>query len=84
MARATTIGERNAVSSGIGQSQIGRRIYREPAAKKSPVHLDWEAVLYFGPDHVGASIGQSKIAVAAVPPPRRGETRTHQRSAEAS
>jgi cellulose synthase (UDP-forming) len=46
----------------------------------SSVSPDWEAVLYFGPDHVGASTTQSKIAVEAVPPPRRGETRTHQRS----
>jgi acetyl-CoA acetyltransferase len=29
MARATTIGERHAVISGIGQSQVGRRIYRD-------------------------------------------------------
>jgi len=50
----------------------------EPA-KTSAVDPDWESVLYFGPDHVGASIGQSKIAVADVPPPHRGETRTHQR-----
>jgi acetyl-CoA acetyltransferase len=30
MPGATTIGERNAVISGIGQSQVGRRIYRDP------------------------------------------------------
>jgi len=30
MARAPVIGERNAVISGVGQSQVGRRIYREP------------------------------------------------------
>src|SRR5438270_507914 len=30
MAKATVINERNAVISGIGQSQIGRRIYRDP------------------------------------------------------
>ena len=50
----------------------------EPA-EISPVEPDWEAVLYFGPDHVGSSIGRAKIAVADVPPPHRGETRTHQR-----
>ena len=28
----TTVGERSAVISGAGQSQIGRRIYRDPLA----------------------------------------------------
>ena len=51
---------------------------REPA-ETGPADPDWEAVLYFGPDHVGSSIGRSKIAVANVPPPHRGETRTRQR-----
>lgn len=50
----------------------------EPA-ENGVVDPDWESVLYFGPDHVGVSIGRSKIAVADAPPPRRGETRTHQR-----
>jgi cellulose synthase/poly-beta-1,6-N-acetylglucosamine synthase-like glycosyltransferase len=51
----------------------------EPA-KTASVNPGWEAVLYFGPDHIGSSIAQSKIAVADAPPPRRGETRTRQRS----
>ena len=39
MAKADVINERNAVISGIGQSQIGRRIYRDP------VDLTVDAVL---------------------------------------
>ena len=51
---------------------------RDPAGA-SPADPGWESVLYFGPD-VADSIGQSKTPVADVPPPRRGETRTRQRS----
>ena len=41
--------------------------------------LDWESVLYFGPDHVEVASRRSSIPVAEVPPPRRGETRAHER-----
>ena len=81
------IGVRNSiVDVALGIAHWVRMPVAVPAAgprgpaKTSPVSPGWEAVLYFGPDHVGAPIGQSKIAVADVPPPRRGETRTHQRS----
>lgn len=41
---------------------------------------DWEAVLYFGPDHVGTPGGRPTVAVATVPSPRRGDTRARARS----
>ncbi|MGV8966990.1 MAG: glycosyltransferase family 2 protein [Cellulomonas sp.] len=52
---------------------------REPDEAQAP-DPDWEAVLYFGPDHTGAPGGRSDIAVAAAPAPRRGDTRAHQRT----
>ncbi len=42
--------------------------------------LDWAAVLYFGPDQAVTTSERVGIAVADVPPPRRGETRAHHRS----
>ncbi len=54
------------------------------SAETLPVDPDWESVLYFGPDHVGASAARAQIATADVPPPRRGETRTRQRPSSAS
>ena len=41
---------------------------------------DWEAVLYFGPDHVGTPGDRRTVAVATVPSPRRGDTRARERS----
>ena len=55
----------------------------EPA-ETIPIDADWESVLYFGPEHAGTSAARSKIAVAAVPPPRRGETRSRQRPSSTS
>jgi len=41
---------------------------------------DWEAVLYFGPDHVSAPTGGPKIALTSTRPQRRGDTRARHRS----
>jgi len=41
---------------------------------------DWESVLYFGPDYVGAPGERPSIAVPTIPSPRRGDTRARQRS----
>ena len=56
---------------------------REPVSGDlagAPADPDWEAVLYFGPDYVGAPSGRAEVAVEAAPPPRRGDTRARQRS----
>jgi hypothetical protein len=53
---------------------------KKSAASESSDEQDWEAVLYFGPDHVGEPSARPKVAVTAVPPPRRGDTRAHHRS----
>jgi cellulose synthase/poly-beta-1,6-N-acetylglucosamine synthase-like glycosyltransferase len=52
---------------------------KKSAATESSDEQDWEAVLYFGPDNVGAPSTRSKVAVTAVPPPRRGDTRARHR-----
>lgn len=51
--------------------------HREPAADAAP-QLDWEAVLYFGPDQAGTT-AQRSTAVLDSPLARRGDTRARQR-----
>ena len=53
---------------------------KAPDAGKATGDPDWEAVLYFGPDHVAAPSDRPKVAVAAIPSPRRGDTRARERS----
>jgi hypothetical protein len=45
----------------------------------APVTAGWTSVLYFGPDAT-ESIERSQIPVTQAPPPRRGDTRAHERS----
>lgn len=42
--------------------------------------MDWEAVLYFGPDHVSVPDARPDVAVTSAPPPRLGDTRARQRA----
>ena len=53
-----------------------REVPREPGPAGDP---DWDAVLYFGPDYVGAPGGSPKVAVTDSPSERRGDTRARHR-----
>jgi hypothetical protein len=53
-----------------------REVPREPGPAGDP---DWDAVLYFGPDYVGAAGGSPKVAVTDSPSERRGDTRARHR-----
>ncbi|MBI1378392.1 MAG: glycosyltransferase [Frankiales bacterium] len=48
----------------------------EPEGERT---MDWESVLYFGPDHAGDTVVRSAPAVSHAPGPRRGDTRARQR-----
>ena len=41
--------------------------------------LDWESVLYFGPDHDTTTDSPVRVTATAAPPARRGDTRSRQR-----
>ncbi|WP_250443125.1 glycosyltransferase family 2 protein [Actinotalea sp. C106] len=49
-------------------------------AQEGPPPVDWEAVLYFGPDHETAPDARPKVAITSAPLPRRGDTRARQRT----
>ena len=49
------------------------------AAAEGERTMDWESVLYFGPDHSGDTVVRAATAVSGTPPPRRGDTRARQR-----
>lgn len=42
--------------------------------------VDWESVLYFGPDQVLVPETRGRVAVTTSPPPRRGDTRSRMRT----
>ena len=48
-------------------------------AATGPATPGWNSILYFGPD-ASESIERSQIPVTQAPPPRRGDTRAHERS----
>lgn len=53
---------------------------KQPAAEPAPAgDLDWEAVLYYGPDRTGELARRAASAVSTLPPTRRGDTRARQR-----
>jgi hypothetical protein len=60
--------------------RVPAKVKNGDAAHATPGAPDWEAVLYFGPDHISAPRGASKIAVSAVRPQRLGDTRARHRS----
>ena len=62
------------------------RVPARPKTKKAPataatgpVTAGWTSVLYFGPDAT-EHIERAQIPVTQAPPPRRGDTRAHERS----
>jgi len=52
---------------------------KRPAQPASTGALDWESVLYYGPDRAGALAGRTATAISPLPPTRRGDTRARQR-----
>ena len=52
---------------------------RRATAATGPATASWNSILYFGPD-ASESIERSRIPVTQAPPPRRGDTRAHERS----
>ncbi|WP_448060161.1 glycosyltransferase family 2 protein [Cellulomonas hominis] len=79
------IGVRNSIVDMVLGAAHWVRVPAKPRKRAVPVDArpagaDWEAVLYFGPDHVGDPAERSSASVATTPLPRSGDTRAHQRS----
>ncbi len=79
------IGVRNSVVDvAVGIAHWVRVPVAEPDAARHGAALDepldWESVLYFGPDRIDVPSGHAKIAVTATPAPRHGDTRAQERS----
>lgn len=51
-----------------------------PASSEATESIDWEGVLYFGPDHREPGSAPRSVNAATPPSPRRGDTRARQRS----
>ncbi|WP_062212529.1 glycosyltransferase family 2 protein [Demequina oxidasica] len=59
--------------------KVPAKVRPAPADSEQPNEIDWEAVLYFGPDCDHAPGEQRATAVTSVPSERRGDTRAHHR-----
>ncbi|MCB2413776.1 glycosyltransferase family 2 protein [Demequina sp. TTPB684] len=77
------IGFRNSivdiVLGAIHWVQVPRKPRRSAPPEPAP-QLDWESVLYFGPDHVATSDNPPQVAVTPTAQPRHGDTRSRQRT----
>jgi hypothetical protein len=78
------IGVRNAVVDVVLGFVRWVRVPARPARQRhpadgAPAELDWEAVLYFGPDLAPTAPHSGRSAVTETPSARRGDTRARQR-----
>ena len=83
------IGLRNSiVDIALGIAHWVRVPVAEPVAPQQekdrdaePASLDWESVLYFGPDHTASpGAAPASVNVSVPPPPRVGDTRARHRN----
>jgi len=59
--------------------RVPKKVRNAPTESEPVGDPDWDAVLYFGPDHVGAPGERPTVAVTSTPTQRRGDTRARLR-----
>lgn len=76
------IGFRNSIVDMVLGAIHWVQVPRKPKRTKAdaaPGRLNWESVLYYGPDHDPSSDSQAPVAVTPTARPRLGETRSRHR-----